>query len=93
MSIKVEFHGVQENGIDSLTGKEGEVYIVTFSDGTATESPLTLKSVAQLLKMKLGQKPTKSAAPPVRPEQRAEQPKPPVPAAAVSASGNGPPVK
>ena len=54
MSIKMTVHGIEADGTDFLSGKAGEVPIVSFDDNT--ESPLTQKSLVALLKMKLGQK-------------------------------------
>lgn len=62
MSIKLTIHGLQANGTDSLSGKEGEVLVVTFDDGTVTEGALSQKSLMQLLRMKLAQ-PAKKPAP------------------------------
>ena len=56
MSIKMTVHGIDADGTDSLSGKTGEVLIVSFDDQTVCESPLTQKSLVALLKMKLGQK-------------------------------------
>ena len=56
MSIKMTVHAIEPDGTDSLSGKTGEVLIVSFDDQTVTESPLTQKSLVALLKMKLGQK-------------------------------------
>jgi hypothetical protein len=62
MSIKMTVHGIDADGTDSLSGKTGEVLIVSFDDQTVCESPLTQKSLVALLKMKLGQK-AKAARP------------------------------
>ena len=61
MSIKIEVHEFRESGEDSLTGKGGEVFIVTFADGTVTEAPISIKSLTQILRMKLGKKPKAEA--------------------------------
>lgn len=53
-SIQMEIHGIQ-NGTDSLTGKDGEVLVVTFADGTVVRSALSQKSLMQILRMKLQQ--------------------------------------
>ena len=76
MSIKMTVHAIEAEGTDSLSGKTGEVLIVSFDDQTVTESPLTQKSLVALLKMKLGQK------------AKAAQPRPAIPMAQ-AASGNG----
>ena len=62
MSIKMTVHAIEAEGTDSLSGKAGEVLIVSFDDLTVTESPLMQKSLVALLKMKLGQK-AKAVAP------------------------------
>ena len=80
MSIKMTVHAIEAEGTDSLSGKAGEVLIVSFDDLTVTESPLTQKSLVALLKMKLGQK------------QKTAQPKPAIPMAQ-AAPGNGAAVK
>lgn len=54
MSIPIEIHGIG-NGTDSLTGKEGEILIVTFADGTVVQGALSQKSLMQILRMKLQQ--------------------------------------
>jgi hypothetical protein len=56
MSIKMTVHAIETDGTDSLSGKTGEVLIVSFDDQTVMESPLSQKSLVALLKMKLGQK-------------------------------------
>ena len=56
MSIKMTVHAIEADGTDSLSGKTGEVLIVSFDDLTVVESPLTQKSLVALLKMKIGQK-------------------------------------
>ncbi len=68
MSIKVEFHGIESNGVCSLSGKEGEVLLVSFADGTLVEAPLSQKSLVQLLRMKLA--PRKPVIKPPKPEAR-----------------------
>ena len=78
MKVNVEFHEHHESRTDALSGKQGEVYVVTFSDGTITESPLSLKSIAQLLKMKLAQKSKIDPKP---------EPRPTIP---MAMAGNGP---
>lgn len=55
MSVKITVHGMEQNGVCSLSGKEGEVLTVTFDDGTVSERPLSQKAVMQLLRMKLAQ--------------------------------------
>jgi hypothetical protein len=55
--VKLEIHDVEEKGACSLSGKEGEVLVVTFADGTVSESALSVKFFIQLLKLNLGQKP------------------------------------
>jgi hypothetical protein len=61
--IKLTIHGCDTDTC-SLTGKDGEGFLLTFDDGTATESFLTLKGLFQLAKMKLGngKKPTQGRA-------------------------------
>ena len=39
MSIKMTVHAIEAEGTDSLSGKTGEVLIVSFDDLTVTESP------------------------------------------------------
>jgi hypothetical protein len=55
MSLKIEVHSIQD-GVCSLSGKQGEVLVVTIADGTAVQSALSVKSLMQILRMKLGQK-------------------------------------
>jgi hypothetical protein len=62
MSIKIEVHRLEESGTCSLSGKDGEVLVLSFSDGTITEAPLSQKALMQLLRMKL-QKPKPAAKP------------------------------
>jgi hypothetical protein len=64
MSIKIEVHGIESDGVCSLSEKQGEVLTVTFADGTVTEAALSLKAFVQLLRMKLGQKPNALKAEP-----------------------------
>ena len=52
MSINVRFDSFGQ-GKDCFSGKEGEVFTLAFEDGTV-EGPLTMKSLAQILRMKLG---------------------------------------
>ena len=61
MSVKIEIHDIDESGSCSLSGKSGEVLVVSFADGTVSESPLSQKSLMQLLRLKLGQKKAKPA--------------------------------
>ncbi len=65
MSVQLTIHAMKDDGQCSLTGKEGEVLIVTFGDGTLTEGALSQKSLIQLLRMKLapGVKKPKAATP------------------------------
>ncbi|HEY6180482.1 MAG TPA: hypothetical protein VIX73_38835, partial [Kofleriaceae bacterium] len=53
MAIKLTIHGIQAEGVDSLTGKEGETLVVSFEDGTVSEAALSQRSMMQLLRMKL----------------------------------------
>ena len=55
MAVEVKFEDVG-TGICSLSGKEGEVFEVAFGDGTIKGS-LSLKAIAQLLRMKLAKNP------------------------------------
>jgi hypothetical protein len=82
VSIKIEVHGIESDGVCSLSEKQGEVMTVTFADGTVTEAALSLKAFVQLLRMKLGGKPKARAEP-------KQEPKVAVPLAA-AAPGNGP---
>ncbi len=53
-SLKVEIHGRLDSGDCCLTGKAGvEVFVVSTEDGFLSESPISLKGIAQLAKMKL----------------------------------------
>lgn len=52
-AMRILIHGIKASGIDSLTGKEGEVLIVTFDDGTIHEGELSQRSLMQLVRMKL----------------------------------------
>lgn len=54
-AIKMTVHRLEQNGICSLSGKEGEVLVVSFDDGTLSEGTLSQRSLMQLLRMKLGQ--------------------------------------
>jgi hypothetical protein len=58
-AIKMTVHRLEQNGTCSLSGKEGEVLVVSFDDGTLNEGALSQKSLMQLLRMKLGQNGTK----------------------------------
>ncbi len=53
--VKVTIHGLEQNGVCSLSGKEGEVLILSMEDGTITRGALSQKSLMQLLRMKLSQ--------------------------------------
>lgn len=53
--VKLTVHRLESSGVCSLTNKEGEVLLVSFDDGTLTESALSQKSLMQLLRMKLQQ--------------------------------------
>jgi hypothetical protein len=61
-AVQLTIHAIKDNGHCSLTGKEGEVLIVTFGDGTLTEGTLSQKSLIQLLRMKLAPGTKKSKA-------------------------------
>lgn len=54
-AIKLTIHGMDDRGICCLSGKEGEVLIVSFDDGTIREGALSQKSLLQLLRMKFAQ--------------------------------------
>jgi hypothetical protein len=90
MGIKLEVHAIENDGVCSLTGKEGEVIVVSFGDGTISDSALCLKSFIQLLRLKLGQKPKKAGAQPAEPKPEAKLAQA-VPAAVPTATpaGNG----
>ncbi len=53
--VKLTIHGLEPNGVCSLSGKEGEVLILTMEDGTIARGALSQKSLMQLLRMKLSQ--------------------------------------
>ncbi len=64
--VKVSIHGITDNGVCSLSGKDGvECINVTFDDNTVRESNLSFKAFQSLLRMKLTQKsgPAKPTAP------------------------------
>lgn len=64
--IKITIHGLEPSGTCSLSGKEGEVLILTMEDGTITRGALSQKSLIQLLRMKLAQ-PKKAKVPVAQP--------------------------
>ena len=49
-------HAFESSVTCSLSGKDGEVLVVTFDDGTVSERPLSQKSLIQFLRMKLAKK-------------------------------------
>lgn len=53
--VKVTIHDLEQNGVCSLSGKEGEVLILSMEDGTITRGALSQKSFLQLLRMKFSQ--------------------------------------
>lgn len=61
-ALKMTIHGIK-NGICSLSGKEAECIQVTLEDGTVQNSPLSFKSLGQLLRMKFAQNGPKPVPP------------------------------
>jgi hypothetical protein len=52
--IDVRFHGTA-SGMCPIDEKEGEGFVVSFTDGTVTESFLSFRGLQKLIKLKMGQ--------------------------------------
>jgi hypothetical protein len=68
--VKLTIHGLEQNGVCSLSGKEGEVLILSMEDGTIEHGALSQKPLLQLLRMKFSQgskKARKDAVPTAQP--------------------------
>lgn len=53
--VKISIHGFEQETVCSLSGREtAEAVVVSFDDGTLSEAPLAMKSLLQLVRLKLG---------------------------------------
>jgi hypothetical protein len=69
--LTLNIHEVKE-GTCCLTGKETDVLVCTTEDGFLNESPISIKALLQLAKMKTGQQKKVPDAIPVLPNGEAE---------------------